>query len=170
MKIAILGYSGSGKSTLAQSLGKRYGIPVLYLDRVHFLPGWKERTTAEARPIVAEFMERPSWVIDGNYAILLQEKRLEQADQIIFLDFPRLPCLFRAYRRYFRNRNTVRDSMAVGCVEKIDREFVRWILLDGRTKRIRDHYRDILARYPDKTVVLKNQRQLSRFLREAAER
>ena len=50
MKIAILGTSGSGKSTLAKRLGERYGLPVLYMDTVHFLPGWVERPFAEARP------------------------------------------------------------------------------------------------------------------------
>ena len=39
MKIAIIGYSGCGKSTLARCLGKYYHIPVLFLDRVHWLPG-----------------------------------------------------------------------------------------------------------------------------------
>ena len=43
MKIAILGTSGSGKSTLAKRLGEAYGLPVLHMDTVHFLPGWVER-------------------------------------------------------------------------------------------------------------------------------
>ena len=47
MKIAILGTSGSGKSTLAKRLGETYGLPVLHMDTVHFLPGWVERPFAE---------------------------------------------------------------------------------------------------------------------------
>lgn len=43
MKIEILGTSGSGKSTLAKRLGETYGLPVLHMDTVHFLPGWVER-------------------------------------------------------------------------------------------------------------------------------
>ena len=55
MKIAILGTSGSGKSTLAKRLGERYGLPVLHMDTVHFLPGWVERPFAEeeASPAVS---------------------------------------------------------------------------------------------------------------------
>ena len=87
MKIAILGYSGSGKSTLAKYLGHRYGIPVLYLDRVQFLPGWQVRDRGEAVSIVEEFMKQPSWVIDGNYSNFLQEKRLLHKPIQLFLVF-----------------------------------------------------------------------------------
>lgn len=41
-----------------------------------------------------------SWVIDGNYRKLEYERRLQEADRIIFMDFNRFSCLFRAYRRY----------------------------------------------------------------------
>ena len=47
MKIAVIGYSGAGKSTLAKALGERYGAEVLYLDQVHWLPGWRERPADE---------------------------------------------------------------------------------------------------------------------------
>ena len=52
MKIAVIGYSGAGKSTLARALGKRYGIPVLHMDRVHHAPGWQVRDREEARRMV----------------------------------------------------------------------------------------------------------------------
>ena len=48
MRIAIIGYSGAGKSTLARALGERYACPVLHLDALHFLPGWKERGDGDA--------------------------------------------------------------------------------------------------------------------------
>ena len=57
-KTVIIGYSGSGKSTLAQELGRRYQCEVLYMDRVHWLPGWKERDDEEKKKIVSEFMDR----------------------------------------------------------------------------------------------------------------
>lgn len=58
MKIMIIGTSGSGKSTLAQTLGQRYGVPVLHLDAVHFLPGWVERTPEEETALVEQFLDR----------------------------------------------------------------------------------------------------------------
>ena len=97
MKVAILGYSGSGKSTLAKQLADHWQVPVLYLDTVQFLPNWAERSADEGCAIVSDFLEKnDGWVIDGNYRKLLQKERLEQADQIVILSFPRLLCFFRA--------------------------------------------------------------------------
>lgn len=164
MKIAILGYSNSGKSTLAERLGGAYEVPVIFLDKVQFLPGWQERNREEARALVAHFMEQDGWVIDGNYSGFLQEERLQQADRIILLCFNRFTCLYRAVKRYFQCRNTTRASMAEGCPEKLDWEFCRWILYEGRTKKKRLQYRQIAERYRDKTVLLGNQRALDSFL------
>jgi Adenylate kinase and related kinases len=163
MKIAILGYSGSGKSTLARGLADCYGIPVLFLDTVQFLPNWVERDKNDGRSIVSEFMRNVSWVIDGNYAGFLQEERLRQADSVLLLVFPRLVCLYRAFRRYLRYKNTSRESMADGCMEKLDLEFIWWILHEGRTRKRREHYKSIVSRYKDKTCIFKNQRQVDAY-------
>lgn len=164
MKIAILGYSGSGKSTLAKALGEKYGEAVLHLDQVHFLPGWQERARAEEAAMVSDFLDsHDGWVIDGNYSALSYGRRLEEADRIVLLAFSRVACLLRVVRRYRSNKGRTRDSAAQGCPEKLDWEFVRWVLRDGRTKRARDRYARILQTYGAKTVILKNQRQLDAF-------
>lgn len=166
MKIAILGHSGSGKSTLAACLGKLYGAPVLHLDKVHFLPDWGERSDDEKRKIVGDFLnENESWVIDGNYTKLFYNERTEQADKIIILLFGRFTCLKRVIKRYRTNRGRTRPDMAEGCTEKLDGEFVRWVLLDGRTKSKKAKFKAVREKFPDKTTVLKNQRQLDEFIR-----
>jgi adenylate kinase family enzyme len=164
MKIAIIGYSGSGKSTLAKRLAQDLGVEPLYLDRVYFLPNWQRRDEAEAQHIVRQTMEKPGWVIDGNYRCLLKDERLENADEIIFLDYPRFVCLFRALGRYFAFRNRTRESAADGCMEKMDWEFVWWILHKGRTKSVRRSYCDIVSRYPEKTAVIRTDRALKTYL------
>lgn len=96
MKAIIIGYSGSGKSSLAGYLGNKYDIPVLYLDKVHWLSGWRERNTDESVLIVEKFLNCNSeWIIDGNYRKLLYERRLKEADIIIFMNFNRIVCFYR---------------------------------------------------------------------------
>ncbi len=164
MKIAILGYSGSGKSTLAKKLGAQFGIPVLYLDTVQFEANWIERDRGEALALISAFMRRESWIIDGNYESLMQNERLMLADYILFLNFSRANCLWRAYKRYRKYRNTCRESIAPGCQEKMDAAFIWWILYKGRTPRKIRHYGNIVQAYPKKAIVLRNQRQLDAFL------
>lgn len=167
MKTAIIGYSGAGKSTLAGRLAGYYGCPVLYLDRVQFEPGWKERDREEARGIVKEFMDREqAWVIDGTYSGFWQERRLAEADWILFFDFSRWRCLYQALKRYVGNRGIVRESAADGCAEKIDLEFILWILRDGRTRERRARFEKIRETYPEKTVVFRSHRDVNRWLRQ----
>lgn len=165
MKIAVLGYSGSGKSTLAARLGKLYCAPVLHLDKVHFLPDWAERGLAEKRKIVGDFLnENESWIIDGNYTKLFYNERTEQADKIVILLFGRFTCLRRVIKRYRANKGRTRPDMAEGCAEKLDGEFVRWVLRDGRTKSKKAQFKAVREKFPDKTTVLKNQRRLDEFI------
>ena len=168
MKIAVLGYSGSGKSTLADILAKRYALPCLHLDSVFWSAGWTEREHAEALRMVSDFLQKDHWVIDGNYRSLFQKERLADADQILLLQFPRFLCLYRAFKRFFQNRGTTRPDMAEGCSEKIDAEFVWWILYKGRRKAVWERYRKIREQYPGKVQVLKSSRQMKRYLNRSA--
>lgn len=121
MKTLILGTSGSGKSTLAQTLGAQRSAPVLHLDAVHFLPGWKERPLEQEREMVTCFLdENPSWVMDGNYTKTCMARRLAEADQILVLYFGRFTCLYRVVRRWLQNRGRVAKkswiwNLSAGC-------------------------------------------------------
>lgn len=171
MKTAIIGYSGSGKSTLAQYIGERTGAEVLHLDCIHWLPGWVENQRNAETAVVKDFLDsHTSWVIDGNYSGTLFGRRMEEADRILFFNFNRFTCLCRAMKRYFRYRGKTRKSIGVGCEEKMDLEFIWWILHKGRTKKQKRKYQHVLSEYGHKTVVIRNQRQLSAYMeREAHE-
>ena len=164
MKISILGYSGSGKSTLAKILGEKYDAEVLYLDKVHWLPGWKERPLEEKAGQVGRFLdEKKNWIIDGNYTKLCLDRRLSESDEIVLMKFNRFSCFFRACKRYRAFKGKTRESMTEGCDEKIDFEFARWILWSGRSKKHRKLFSDLEKKYPEKVFVIKNQRQLDSF-------
>ena len=167
MKIAILGFSGSGKSTLARKLGEIYNAEVLHFDTVHFLPNWEIRNTEEKERITKDFLDtHNSWVIDGNYSKLFFRRRMEEADIIILLLFNRFSCLRRVIRRYAKFKNTTRPDMTEGCNEKIDLEFVKWVLHVGRTKQVKKHYNSVISQYKEKVIVVKNQKQLDKCLRK----
>lgn len=164
-KISIIGYSGSGKSTLAKKLGQICECDVLHLDCVHWLPGWQERDSAGSCTLAAKFLDtHDSWVIDGNYQKILYERRMQEATQIIFLDFPMPICLFRVLKRYLGYRGKSRESITEGCEEKIDGEFFWWILHKGRDKAHRKNYRRICKKYSRKAVILRSPTAVKKYL------
>ena len=147
-RIMILGYSGSGKSTLATQLGSAIGAPVLHLDTVHWLPDWKERTDQDAEKIVNDFLDtHESWVIDGNYHAMAFQRRLDSADRILILNVNRFTCLYRAVRRWLQYRHSSRPDMTEGCNEKIDAEFLWWLLWKGRSQERARQYQSIARQH-----------------------
>ena len=166
MKIQIIGYSGSGKSTLARELGEIANIPVLHLDSTHFYGDWQERTADEQAAIVRDFIAaNDSWVIDGNYTSVATE-RFALTDMTIFMDFNRLFCFFSAYRRSRKYRGKTRPDL--GMIEKFDRSFRRWILIDSRKKAFRQKVLHNLNSTSGQKVVLKNRRQVRKFVEQFA--
>lgn len=163
MRVTILGFSGSGKSTLARQMGEYFKIPYYHLDKVQFVENWELRDRKEALQLVQEMLQKQQWIIDGNYSDFEFEKRLEDADKIIFLNYPRRICLYRALKRVIEFRGKSRDSMAEGCNEKFDLEFFWWIVKDGRSRRYLDTIKRIMEKYPKKYIEIKNARELQQF-------
>jgi len=162
LKIQIIGFSGSGKSTLAEVLSNHHNIPLLHLDTVHFYADWQIRSLEEKNHIVETFLqEHNEWVIDGNYRNVGPE-RFKQSDITIYLDFNRVTCYLRCLKRYFKYRNQRRSSL--GCIEKFDFEFQKWILFTGRTKEKRTQLLTLLQQTKGFAYHFKNQRQVDMFL------
>lgn len=165
MKIIIIGYSGSGKSTLAKILGDHYNIPVLHMDSIHFKPGWETRNLEEFDSIVKEFMDNNvSWIIDGNYHRVAKE-RFSKADQLIFLNYNPLTCLKNVIKRYKFYKHKTRPDMAFGCEEKIDFEFIKWVIYKGRTKERKERLNSYALNHHN-ALIFKNRRQLNNYLKE----
>lgn len=165
MKIVIIGYSGSGKSTLAKILGAHYNIPVLHLDSVNFLSGWKVREQKETDEIVKKFIEdNESWIIDGNYHKIAKE-RFELADKIIFLNYNRFFCLKSVINRYKENVGKTRSDMAAGCEEKLDFKFLYWVFMKGRIKTRRERFKNIVKNHKN-AIVFKNRKQLYKYYKD----
>lgn len=157
MRIAIMGYVGSGKSVLARNLSQKLSIPKLELDDIAFDKGWKAVDRSRILPDITSFMDQESWIIDGNYDDLLQEKRLEMADQIIFVMLPRLQCLLRALKR-------TKERKAAGYQNDINPWFICFLLFDCRNKKRQTAYESIAKRYSDKLTILKSQRDIDLYL------
>lgn len=102
-----------------------------------------------------------AWVMDGNYLRTLP-RRLERCDAVLFLDYPRRLCLFRALRRILRWRGRTRPDMAEGCPERLDPAFIRWIWDFHRTQRPR--VLELLSAWKGEAHIFRSPAQCADFL------
>jgi adenylate kinase family enzyme len=166
-RVAIIGSGGAGKSQLARQLGALTGLPVVHLDREFWRPGWQETPRDEWLAKQRQLVSDEAWIIDGNYGGTM-DLRLASADTVIFLDLPRLVCIWRVIRRRFSSMRRGRPDMAEGLQDKLDVAFLRWIWSYPRTRR--PGILERLAHLPSTTRVvrLRNRQEVAEFMAHAS--
>lgn len=100
-RFALLGNSGSGKTTLANALSRQFGLAVLDLDSVAWLPNRiaVPRPEPEALAAVRDFCAgHADWVVEGCYAHLI-EATLDFRPTLLFLNPGVETCLAHCRQR-----------------------------------------------------------------------
>ena len=123
-RILVIGSSGSGKSTFARHLGEATGLEVIHLDKLFWNPNWIETSKDEWKIKVKKALQGDSWIIDGNYSGTM-DVRLPACDTVIFLDMPRITCIYRVLKRVALYRKGSRPDLVEGCDEKFDWQFIK---------------------------------------------
>ena len=167
-RVLVIGPGGAGKSTLARAIAERVGLPLVHLDACYWRGGWVPTPADEWAATVARLTAGDAWVMDGNYGGTL-DARLAACDTAIFLDLPRLVCLWGVVRRWLRYRGRTRPDLAAGCPEQLSWEFVQWIWTYPRRRRP-----GVLARLRaleggKRVVILRSRRAVRRFVESLAQ-
>lgn len=162
-RVIVIGSGGAGKSTFSKKLGEATGLPVIHLDQLYWRPNWQEPSKEEWREIHGKLLENEEWILDGNFGGTM-EARIKACDTVIFLDLPRMTCLYRVLKRRLTHRGKNRPDMADGCNEKIDLEFLLWIWNYPNTSKLRRE--KLFKEYSDgKTIIrLTSQKEADDFL------
>ena len=165
-RILVLGSSGAGKSTFATKLGERLGVGTIHLDSYYWQPSWIATPPEEWEEKLQALLERETWVMDGNYPASLSE-RLAYADTVIFLERGRLQSLLRCVSRFLKYRGQSRPELALGCYEKIDWDFLKWIW--NYPRDVRPGIMETLENQSQaRVIILRSDRQVAEFLAEVA--
>ena len=137
-RIMIIGQPGSGKSTLAQALGIRTGLPVIHIDRIHWQPGWVERSREEKTRLCREAERGEQWIFEGGHSPTWPS-RLAHADMLVCLERPVGLRLWRVLRRAVVGYGRTRPDMAENCPERLRYlgEFGWFIWTTRRSARVK---------------------------------
>ena len=162
-RVLVIGSGGAGKTTVARLLAARLDIELIHLDSIYWNPGWVETPRAEWLKTVEELIKREVWIMDGNYSGTF-DLRIPASDAVVFLDMPRLVCLWRVLKRVFLNWNRKRPEMADECRERFNLKFLLWVW--RYPERTRPKVLAMLRENSQnrKIVLLRSQREVDEFL------
>lgn len=161
-RIAVIGCPGSGKTTFSIRLGEILSRQVAHLDKVLWNPNWQMLPYDERKIIHDKLISADTWLIDGMWRSHLVD-RFKRATLIIFLDYKRRVSFLRALKRRMKYSGKQRDDIAEGCLEKLDRDFTRYIWTFR--KRVRPQILELINAVPQVTVVtLSNPKSAEKFL------
>lgn len=168
-RIMVIGVSaGAGKSTFARRLGKVANLPVHHLDAYYWKPGWVEAEEKEFQHKQQELADEPRWIMEGNYNSTAAI-RLAACDALIQLQLPLWRCLWRVLKRRIQYRKQARPDMAPGCPEKLDYEFLKFIVTTYHERQKSQHHliEEFIRKYPEKQVyILRTQKEIEAFLEQ----
>ena len=162
-KILVIGSSGSGKSTFSRRLGELLNLEVIHLDKLFWHSGWVETPKDEWRNVVEKSLHGDAWIIDGNYSATM-DLRLPVCDTVIFLEIPRIICVYRILKRVVNYKKGSRSDIPEGCDEKFDWDFVKVVW--SYPKLSKPKVEVLLKQFAnDKTVIrLKSNKEIKNFL------
>ena len=132
-RVMIVGGPGSGKSVLAAALGKKTGLPVFHMDKIHWLPDWVERTREEKDRMTHEVHMKYSWIFEGGHSSTYAE-RVGRADTFLWLDVPVGRRIYRVLKRSLRYYGQSRPDLPEGCPERFNRQTVEFVRFIWRTR------------------------------------
>jgi adenylate kinase family enzyme len=173
-RVRVVGTSGAGKTTFARRLAAALDAPHVELDEVFWGPGWTMRDAQEGRADVRARTRTDAWVADGNWANKLGDA-LDDADAVVWLDYPRRVVMARVVRRtlwrgltrrelWHGNRESLRNLVRRDPEENI----VLWAWTSHA--RVRERYAALADGPGPRVVRLTGPRAARRWLaRQAAE-
>jgi adenylate kinase family enzyme len=167
-KILVIGCCGAGKSTFSKKLQSILNLELIHLDQYYHKPNWEETKQEEWEKIVNSLVQKPSWIMDGNYSGTM-DVRIKSAETIIYLDYPTLKCFWRVIIRIFKYHGVVRSDMASGCKEQFDLEFLYFVATFNYKNRIGIIEKLNLIKNEKKVYILKTDKAADLCLEQIAE-
>lgn len=163
-RIIVIGGNGSGKTTFSLELAKKLKIPLIHLDQYFWKGNWENMSNNEFDSFLIQELQKPQWIIDGNYNRTLPI-RINYCDTIFYFDFSTIYCILGITIRTIKNYGKNRFDMGGNCPEKFDINFYKNVILFNRKYRKQQY--QILQENRDKNIIIFNNRnQVKKYLQQ----
>ena len=136
-------------------------VLLMHIDKHFYTHNWIERNHDEFLAIQQEMVNKDNWLIDGNATQSL-EMRFARADTVIYCNFSRWLCLWRAIKRYLWKDTSI-DDRADDSPEAFRIKSIKYIW--RFEKRVAPEIARLQEKYPQaKFVEVRNDRELQTFM------
>lgn len=157
-RILVTGNAGAGKTSIAQLLATHTGLPHVGLDQIVWRPGWVRTPIEERRREEQAVADAPSWIVDGVSLMLMRA-----ADTVIFLDYPRYVCFWRALWRNLPYLFRSRPGLPEHCPE-IRAVFLLAKIIWNFPAVARPKILDTCSNGDKRLIHVRSQRELKQFM------
>ena len=165
-RICVIGSSAAGKSTFARAIARKMEGDYIELDSHFHGPKWKPTPDdIFIQSVRARLEANERWVVDGNYNN--RARQFEDADLIIWLDYPFRIVLTRVLRRTLK-RLITKEELWNGNRESWRMAFshesiILWVF-QTYWKRRRELPFELSAYPPSKCIRFSHPREAERWL------
>lgn len=166
-KVLIIGNAGSGKSTFAKRLAEKSSLPLVHLDKLYWRGNWDHLTREEFDTVLQAELEKPEWIIDGNFNRTLPH-RLKYCDTVFFFDLPTVTCLWGITKRVLQSYGKTREDMGGNCPERFDKQkpaLYKNVLHFNKQHR-RGYYQLLGKTENVNVIVFKSRKAVNEYLKE----
>ncbi|MBQ7434147.1 MAG: DNA topology modulation protein FlaR [Lachnospiraceae bacterium] len=163
MRLDIIGSVASGKTTLAAHLSAQYQIPYYEKDNIVWMrtpSGDVRRSEEEREQLFAKILAQTDWIVEGSPRKILRES-FDCCDYIILLDVPTIIRLYRAVKRWCRQR-LGKETYNHPPTWDFLKWNIRWVLEYTRERTELIHK---LSAYGRKYQCFRNSRQAEAFIK-----
>ena len=147
-KIIVIGTTGSGKSTVAKKLSEILNVPHIQLDFLFWKPNWEQSTDEEFFSKIEKAIDKPRWVVDGNYN-RTNHLTWKEADTVIWIDLPFWLTFYQIFKRSLIRAMT-REELWEGTGNK--ESFLRMFSKDSILIWLFKTYSSNVSRYEERMI------------------
>ena len=114
-RVMVIGNAGGGKSTMCRALSSAHALPYFAVDKIQWKPNWVLTPDPEFTNAHEALLSQERWLIDGYGYWSSVERRISEADTIIFVDHPIWIHYWWATKRQFKSLVVGRPDGPEGC-------------------------------------------------------